>query len=114
MPTGGTSAAASSPVVAAAVFGASIELTGTVAALEDVWVRDAGQVEERLRAAASWDERFTIAAEVLSRRLGARSSVDPEVAYAWRRTVTSRGQVRVDSLANEAGWGRKRLWSRFR
>ena len=103
-----------SPVVAAAVFGASIELTGTVAALDDVWVRDAWQVEEKLRAATSWDERFTIAAEVLRRRLGARPAVDPEVAYSWRRTVISRGQLRVDGLADEVGWGRKRLWSRFR
>jgi len=103
-----------SPVVAAAVFGASIELTGTVAALEDVWVRDAWQVEEKLRAATSWDDGFTIAAEVLRRRLGARPSVDPEVAYSWRRTVMSRGQLRVDGLADEVGWGRKRLWSRFR
>jgi AraC-like DNA-binding protein len=103
-----------SPVVAAAVLGASTELTGTVASLEDVWARDAGQVEERLRAATSWDERFTIAADVLARRLGARPSVDPEVAYTWRRTVTSRGRVRVDGLADEVGWSRKRLWSRFR
>ena len=103
-----------SPVVAAAVLGASTELTGIVAALEDVWGRDAGQVEERLRAATSWDERFTIAAQVLGRRLGARPSVDPEVAYTWRRTVTRRGRVRVDRLADEVGWGRKRLWSRFR
>jgi len=66
-----------SPVAAAAVLGASTELTGTVAALEDVWGRDSGQVEDRLRAATSWDERFTIAAEVLGRRLGARPSVDP-------------------------------------
>jgi len=103
-----------SPVVAAAVLGASTELTGTVAALEDVWVRDAGQVEDRLRAATSWDERFTIAAEVLGQRLGARPSVDPEVACTWRRTVTCRGRVRVDGLADEVGWSRKRLWSRFR
>jgi len=103
-----------SPVAAAAVLGASTELTGTVAALEDVWGRDSGQVEDRLRAATSWDERFTIAAEVLGRRLGARPSVDPEVAYTWRRTVTSRGRVRVASLAGEVSWGRKRLWSRFR
>jgi AraC-like DNA-binding protein len=103
-----------SPVVAAAVLGVSTELTGTVASLEDVWARHAGQVEERLRAATSWDERFTIAADVLGRRLGARPSVDPEVAYTWRRAVTRRGQVRVDGLATEVGWSRKRLWSRFR
>jgi hypothetical protein len=67
------------PVAAAAMFGASTELSGTVAALEDVWGRDAGQAEDRLpgqdedrlRAAASWDERFTIAVDILGRRLGA-------------------------------------------
>jgi AraC-like DNA-binding protein len=103
-----------SPVAAAAVLGASAELTGTVESLEDVWVRDAGQVEEKLRAATSWDERFTIAADVLGRRLCDHPSVDPEVAYTWRRTVTCRGRVRVDGLAEEVGWSRKRLWSRFR
>ena len=103
-----------SPVVAAAVLGGPAELTGTVAALADVWARDAGQVEERLRAARSWDERFAIAADVLGRRLGTRPPVDPEVAWTWQRTVTSRGRVRVDGLAGEVGWSRKRLWSRFR
>ncbi|WP_433434971.1 helix-turn-helix domain-containing protein [Nonomuraea sp. CA-141351] len=102
------------PVVAAAVLGASAELSGTVASLEDVWGRDAGRAEDRLRAAASWDERFTIAAELLGRRLDARPPVDPEVAYTWRRTLTSRGRVRVEGLADEVGWSRKRLWSRFR
>ena len=52
--------------------------------IEDVWPRDAGQAEERLRAATSRDERFTIAADVLGRRLGRRPPVDPEVARTWR------------------------------
>ncbi|MEW2354930.1 helix-turn-helix domain-containing protein [Spirillospora sp. NPDC029432] len=103
-----------SPVAAAAVLGASTELTGTVAALEDVWGRDAGRIEDELRAAASWDERFTIAVDILGRRLGACSPVDPEVAHTWRRTLTSRGRLRVDGLADEVGWSRKRLWSRYR
>jgi AraC-like DNA-binding protein len=101
------------PDVAAAALGASPELSGTIASFSDVWGRDAARVEDRLRAAASWDERFTIAADVLGRRLDARSPVDPEVAHVWRRTLTSRGRVRVDSLAGEVGWSRKRLWSRF-
>jgi AraC-like DNA-binding protein len=102
------------PAAAAAVLGGSTELIGTVAPLPDVWGRDAGRVEDRLRAAGSWDERFAIAAEVLGRRLGARPPVDPEVARAWWRTRTSRGRVRVDDLAEEVGWSRQRLWSRFR
>ncbi|MFI7704050.1 helix-turn-helix domain-containing protein [Nonomuraea sp. NPDC049480] len=102
------------PAAAAAVLGASAELSGRVVSLEDVWGRDAGRAEDRLRAAASWDQRFTIAADILGRRLGARPPVDPEVAYAWRRMLTSRGRVRVDGLADEVGWSRKRLWSRFR
>ncbi|MFG1687714.1 helix-turn-helix domain-containing protein [Nonomuraea sp. NPDC049269] len=52
--------------------------------------------------------------DILGRRLGAHPPVDPQVAYAWRRTLSSRGRVRVDGLADEVGWSRKRLWSRFR
>ncbi|WP_433153803.1 helix-turn-helix domain-containing protein [Actinomadura nitritigenes] len=102
------------PVAAASVLGAAADLTGTVVSLEDVWGRDAGRAEDRLRAAASWDERFAIAAEILSRRPEARRRVDPEVAHAWRRTLAGRGRTRVDGLADEVGWSRKRLWSRFR
>lgn len=102
------------PPVAAAVLGAPAELSGEVVSLAEVWGRDAGRVEERLRAAGSWDERFAIAGEILSRRLDARRQVDPEVAYTWRRTLASRGRVRVDGLADEVGWSRQRLWSRFR
>ncbi|MEV0646346.1 AraC family transcriptional regulator [Phytomonospora sp. NPDC050363] len=102
------------PVVAAAVFGASTDLGGTLLSLADVWGPDAGRVEDRLRAAASWDERFTLAAGILARRLDARPPVDPEVVHAWRRMSAGRGQVRVDDLAGEVGWSRKRLWSRFR
>ena len=79
-----------------------------------MWGRDAVRFEDRLRAAASWDERFAITVDVLGRRLGARPPVDPEVAYTWHRTVTTRGRVRVDGLADEVGWSRKRLWARFR
>jgi AraC-like DNA-binding protein len=101
------------PAVAAAVFGASTDLTGTVVSLADIWGRGAERAEDRLRAVASWDERFAIAAKILGERLVARR-IDPEVAYAWRQTLTSRGRLRIDGLADEVGWSRKRLWSRYR
>jgi AraC-like DNA-binding protein len=40
--------------------------------------------------------------------------VDPEVAFAWAQMVTNQGRLRVEQLAAELGWSRKRLWSRFR
>lgn len=103
-----------SPVVAHAVLGASPELGGTVVALEDLWGQDAIRIRERLCAAASWDDRFAIAEAALGRRLEAGRTVDPEVAFVWAQTETSQGQVRVDELAADVGWSRKRLWSRFR
>jgi AraC-like DNA-binding protein len=103
-----------SPVVAHAVLGASAELEGTAVALDDLWGRDAERTRDRLRAAGSWDERFAIAETALARRHEAGRAVDPEVAFAWAAMATNRGRVRVERLADEVGWSRKRLWSRFR
>ncbi|TDW77403.1 helix-turn-helix domain-containing protein [Kribbella pratensis] len=101
-----------SPVVAARAFGPAAGLTGTVAPFAEVWGRGAERFEDRLRAAASWDERFAIVVEVLGRRLN--TSVDAEVAHIWQRTLAGQGRLRVDGLADEVGWSRKRLWERFR
>lgn len=102
-----------SPTVAHAVLGASPELGGTVA-LEDLWGREGVLTEEKLRAATSWDDRFAIADAALVRRHEAGRAVDPEVAFAWGQMMASQGGVRVESLAAEVGWSRKRLWFRFR
>lgn len=103
-----------SPLVAHAVLGGSAELGGELATLDDLWGRDAKRVQGRLRAAGSWEERFAIAQAALARRCEQGPAVDPEVAYAWRQMVASRGQIGIDRLAMQAGWSRKRLWSRFR
>jgi len=103
-----------SPMVAPAVLGASSELSGAVVTLDDLWGREAVRTQERLRAAGSWQDRFAIAEAALARRLDMRRTVDPEVAFSWGRIVASRGRVRVERLAAETGWSRKRLWSRFR
>ena len=103
-----------SPVVAHAVLGASSELGGTVVTFDDLWGRDALRIQERLRDVGSWDDRFAIAEAALARRHEAGRPVDPEVGVAWGQMVSSRGRVRVDQLAVEVGWSRKRLWSRFR
>ena len=103
-----------SPLVARAMLGASQELSGTVVALDDLWGRDAPRIEEQLRVVPSWDDRFAIAQDALERRLEAGSTPDPEVAFAWGVILRSRGLVRVERLALDVAWSRKRLWSRFR
>lgn len=104
-----------SPEVAHAVLGgATADVGGAVIALDELWGRDAERTQERLRAAESWDDRFRIVEDVLARRLRDHGSVDPEVASAWRRMLVSEGQARVETIAAEIGWSRKRLWSRFR
>ncbi|WP_433226825.1 helix-turn-helix domain-containing protein [Microtetraspora malaysiensis] len=103
-----------SPVVARAVLGVCpADLGGAVVTLDDLWGREASRITERLADASSWEERLALTDALLARRREAGSPVDPEVAWAWRRIVVSHGLVRVDRLAAELGWSRKRLWSRF-
>jgi hypothetical protein len=84
-------------------------------ALDDLWGRQASRIRERrLSDAASWEERIALTDALLAHRCQAGSLVDPEVAWAWNRILAGHGQVRVDMLAAEVGWSRKRLWSRFR
>ncbi|MCU7724998.1 helix-turn-helix domain-containing protein [Actinoplanes sp. KI2] len=104
-----------SPVVAHAVLGVSpADLNGAVATLDDLWGRSASDVRERLSEASSWAERFALTDAVLAGRRAAASPVDPEVSWAWSRIMARRGRLRIDRLATEVGWSRKRLWCRFR
>ena len=100
-----------SPLLAHAVFGGS-DPTGVIP-LDEVWGKGAQRLCERLYAAPSWDARFAIATTEFARRRESGPAVDPEVAVAWHAMVRSHGQVRVDRIADEIGWSRKRLWSRF-
>lgn len=104
-----------SPLIAHAALGASpAELDRAVVTLDDVWGPDAARIRDQLHDAPSWEDRFAITDAMLLRRHETGPVVDREVARAWERIVTSRGRVRVDALAGETGWSRKRLWSRFR
>jgi AraC-like DNA-binding protein len=103
-----------SPVVARAVLGVCpADLDRAVVAVSDLWGREASRISEQLSEVSSWEDRFALTDALLARRCEAGSPVDPEVAWAWQRIVAGRGLVRVDQLAAELGWSRKRLWSRF-
>jgi AraC-like DNA-binding protein len=103
-----------SPLTVRAVLGASpADLNGAVVALEDLWGRAAPRIAEQLADASSWEERFALADALIARRREAGPPVDPEVAWTWNRIAASRGRARVEALAGELGWSRKRLWARF-
>jgi AraC-like DNA-binding protein len=102
-----------SPVVAYAALGVSPEWGARVVSLDDVFGDDSLRIQDQLRAAVSWDDRFAIARAALARRCEAGRTVDPEVAFAWRQMLASQGSHRVEQLAAEVGWSRKRFWSRF-
>ncbi|MET9263090.1 helix-turn-helix domain-containing protein [Amycolatopsis sp. NPDC004079] len=101
------------PLAAAGVGAGPAELDRTVG-LTELWGRDAARLRDQLSEAGSWDARFALVEAAFARRLSVVPATDPEVSLAWRRIVRSRGLVRVESLAAECGWSRRRLWDRFR
>ncbi|MGW1186120.1 helix-turn-helix domain-containing protein [Streptomyces drozdowiczii] len=104
-----------SPVIARAVLGVPpAELDGAVVPLDALWGREASRIRERLGEAPSWQARFALTDELLTRRYAAGAPVDPEVSRAWQRIIAGHGMLRIDELADDVGWSRKRLWSRFR
>ncbi|MEU4341648.1 helix-turn-helix domain-containing protein [Nocardia sp. NPDC023852] len=104
-----------SPVVAHAVLGVSpAELDCAVVAVEDLWGPDTARIRQQLGDALSWGDRFALTDALFARRHETGPPVDPEVAWVWDRIIVSGGSVRVEDLAVELGWSRKRLWSRFR
>ena len=104
-----------SPLVAHAVLGGAFaEANGTMVTLDDLWGSEGRRTREQLHAVRRWEDRFAIAAAALVRRYETGRTVEPEVAFVWRQMVANLGGVRVERLAAEVGWSRKRLWSRFR
>lgn len=102
-----------SPVVAHAVLGGVVgELDGVVP-LDALWERYNVRLNEQLGERSTWSERFALIESWIADRCAAAAPVDPEVAWAWRQIATHRGAVRVQQLADDVGWSRKRLWSRF-
>ncbi|MFB8003607.1 helix-turn-helix domain-containing protein [Nocardia sp. NPDC056000] len=103
------------PMIASAILGpAAADLDDSVVPLDALLGPEADRICQQLNSFRSWDERFAWADAWLTRRyLAATSRIQPEVMWAWQRIASGRGIIRIEPLATELGWTRKRLWSRF-
>lgn len=106
---------AMTPVGAYALFGMPLrELSNADVALADLLGRDAGRLVERIAEAPDWPARFRVLDGFLATRVRHGPAVTRQVLGAWQRVTAAAGRVRVDALADEAGWTRRHLSARFR
>lgn len=91
------------------------ELAGLVLELPDLLGPDADELLQRMADGLGWPERFAVLNEVLLRRTfrGDEQLPPRPLRQAWEVLVRSGGLVRVDSLAERVGWGRRHLTERF-
>ena len=75
------------------------------------------EIQDRLRCATEWAQRFAIIDEALRVRLaqaGRGADVSAEVSYAWRQLRRTGGTASVRALATETGWSERHLRAQFR
>lgn len=107
-----------SPLVAYAVLGPDVgRMDAGVLTLDALLGAEAARLSDRLNGLSTWGERFASVEDwLVDRAVAAEMStgrLTPEVSWAWQRIVAGRGSVRISGLADEVGWSRKRLWTRF-
>ena len=111
-----------SPLGARALLGVpASELAEIDVPAEEVLGPLSSEIQDRLRNAPGWPERFAVLDEVLlgrAARAGGPSdscaAVSAEVSYAWRRLVQAGGAASVRDLAAATGWSDRHLRARFR
>lgn len=77
--------------------------------------RHLGELPDRLADTEDWPARFALVDTVL-RGMLERSRTEPDraVAHAWARLDAAAGRLPVGALAEELGWSRRHLLTRFR
>lgn len=90
-------------------------LTNRITALDDLGVPALAALPGRLADTRRWPDRFALVDAELRRLLDrSHTRPDPEIVHAWGRLSTARGRVAVATLADETGWSRRHLLTRFR
>jgi AraC-like DNA-binding protein len=105
-----------SPLGVFTLLGRSMrELTNHTPALDELEMPELARLPDHLTDDPGWPQRFARVDALLLRRLDAsRVRPDPEVAHAWDRLRRTSGAVPVQRLADETGWSRRHLLTRFR
>jgi AraC-like DNA-binding protein len=99
------------PPGAYALFGMPLrDLANAAAGFEELLGREAVLLTERL----SENPGTRVLDDFLGARLHEAPSPPPPVLGAWRRLTETRGRLRIDALADDAGWTRRHLATRFR
>ncbi|WP_433125843.1 helix-turn-helix domain-containing protein [Micromonospora sp. CA-240977] len=103
------------PLTARRLLGLPLsELTNRAVGVGQLPGRWLDRLRGQLAEAAAWPQRFALLDRVLAGRLAASPPVDARLDWAWRWLVANGGQEGVGVLADELGWSRRHLASRFR
>lgn len=102
------------PIGARLFFGLPMhELARRVVGLEDVFGSAGRALTEQLQHTPSWEARFALLDRLIVRRISEARAVSDCVAWSWRRLEQTGGLVDIGVLAEETGFSRKHLISRF-
>ncbi|XRQ08886.1 helix-turn-helix domain-containing protein [Actinomadura welshii] len=100
---------------ARALLGAPMgHLACTIAPLDGLLGRRAGELAERVAAAPDPPARFALLDDLFTRWLHPGASPDEPAARGWRRLQQAAGRIPVGDLAAEVGVSRRRLETGFR
>ncbi|MGV9833924.1 helix-turn-helix domain-containing protein [Nocardia niigatensis] len=101
------------PLGCRALFGMPAAALGSwIVDLTDVLGPRATELRERLSLAPAWPQRFAVIDEILLRHV-APVHWDAELTRAWSLLTGPDPAVRVAAVADEIGWSRRHLGTRF-
>jgi AraC-like DNA-binding protein len=91
------------------------ELTNVAPQLAELEDPELVTLPQRLADLPDWPRRFAFLDALFLRRFETPAAQpDREVAWAWRQLERSAGRVGVGELADDLGWSRRHLLTRFR
>lgn len=105
------------PWVANKLFnGASTELSSSgVVDLKDIWGKEVTLMLEQLGEISSWQRRFALVDQLLSKRLNnSNQAIRVEIQWAWKQLERQGGCIPIRHLAKMLGWSDRHFATCFR